>query len=71
MLRSTPELHEFEQRYARRRDAHATYDEALAVFKALWAEACTLRADFPEVDWRRDLEPDLAIARAVNGLPPT
>lgn len=70
MLRSTPELHEFERRYARHRDAHATYDEALAMFKALWTEARTLRPDFPDVDWRRDLEPDLAIARAVNGLPP-
>jgi hypothetical protein len=70
MLRSTPELSEFERRYARRRDAHASYDEALAVFKALWAEACTLRPDFPSRDWRQDVEPDLAIARAVNGLPP-
>lgn len=69
-MRPTPELHEFERRYARHRDSHATYGEALAVFKALWAEACRLRSDFPGVDWRRDLEPDLAIARAVNGLPP-
>jgi hypothetical protein len=70
MLRSTPELRELERRYARRRDSQATYGQALAVFKALWTEARTLRPDFPAVDWRRDLEPDLAIARAVNGLPP-
>jgi hypothetical protein len=70
MLRPTPELREFELRYARDRAAHATYDEALAVFKGLWAEACALRPDFPAADWRGDLESDLAIARAVNGLPP-
>lgn len=70
MLRPTPELREFEHRYARRRDAVATYEGALAVFKALWVEARSLRADFPDEDWRRDLEPDLAVARAVNGLPP-
>ena len=68
MLRSSPELREFERRYARSRTT--TYDEALAVFKALWSEACTLRPDFPAVDWRRDIEPDLAVARAANGLPP-
>jgi hypothetical protein len=70
MLRSTPELRELERRYARRRDSHATYAEALAIFKALWAEACLLRPDFPAVGWRRDIEPDLAIGRALNGLPP-
>lgn len=70
MLRPTPELNEVERRYARHWNAHATYDDALAVLKALWNEACTLRPDFPELDWRRDLEPDLAIARAVNGRPP-
>lgn len=70
MLRPTPELREFERRYARRRDSRATYGEALEVFKALWAEALVLRPDFAVVDWRRDLEPDLAIGRAVNGLPP-
>jgi hypothetical protein len=71
MLRSTPELSEFERRHARRRDARASYEGALAVFKALWAEACTLRPDFPSLDWRRDVEPDLAVERAVNGLSPT
>lgn len=70
MLRPTPELLEFERRYARHRDSQATYGQALAVFKALWTEARTLRPDFPSVDWRRDIEADLAIARAVNGLPP-
>lgn len=69
-MRSTPELREFERRYARGRDAVATYEDALAVFKALWLEACSLRPDFPSPDWRRDIEPDLALARAINGLPP-
>ncbi len=70
MLRPTPELREFEREYARRFDSDATYAKSLAIFKALWVEACTLRPDFPESDWRRDIEPNLAIARAVNALPP-
>lgn len=70
MLRPSPELTEFERRYARQQATDATYDRGLAVFKSLWTEACTLRPDFPSADWRREIEPDLAIARAVNGLPP-
>lgn len=69
MLRPTQELRDFERRYARRRDTQ-TYQDALAVFKALWIEACAIRSDFPNADWRRDIAPDLEIARAINGLPP-
>ena len=46
-----------------------TYAEALDLFAALWAEARVLNPDFPG-NWRTDVEPDLAIARALNGLPP-
>jgi hypothetical protein len=45
-------------------------DDALARFAALWVHARALNPDFGS-DWLDDLEPDLAVARAVNGLPPS
>ncbi|HET7584463.1 MAG TPA: hypothetical protein VFK13_06115 [Gemmatimonadaceae bacterium] len=52
-----------------------SYAEALERFTALWTYARqinpTLGAMPSEADWRDDLRADLAIARAVNGLPPT
>lgn len=65
----SPKLDEIDRRHARERLAGRSYAEALEVFAALWREAVALRPDFPG-DWRDDLAPDLAIARAVNGLPP-
>lgn len=47
-----------------------TYEVALKRFAALWAEARALGIDARD-DWLADLEPDLAIARALNGLPPS
>lgn len=69
MLRHSPKLDEIDRRHARERLAKRSYAEALAVFAALWREAAALDPDFPG-PWRDDLDPDLAIARAVNGLPP-
>lgn len=69
MIRSTPELASFERRYARERGRDSPYERALEGFTALWVEAATLNPDFPG-DWREDIEPDLAIARALNELPP-
>lgn len=65
MIRSTPELARFERWYARKRDASAGYAEALAIFTGLWIEAVSLRERFGS-DWETDLEPDIAIARALN-----
>jgi len=62
-------LRAVEREYSRERLSQLTYREALAVFTGLWCEAVSLNADFPG-DWQNDLEPDLAVARAVNGLPP-
>lgn len=47
------------------RERARSFDEALAVFTALWVEASALRADFPG-PWQDDLEADLAVARMVN-----
>lgn len=69
MIEPTPELDDFERRWEREWLAGMTYTEALAIFEALWVEARSLNPDFPD-DWREDIAPDLAIARALNGLPP-
>jgi len=69
MLKPSPLLEEFETKYARERTSSRTPEEAMAIVSALWEEASTLNPDFP-TDWRDDLEADLAIARAINGLPP-
>lgn len=69
MIRSSEELRRFERRYARE---HApSYHRALALFEALWVEARLLDPGFPHPElWEEDLAPDLAVARALNDLPP-
>jgi hypothetical protein len=67
MIRSCPELRRFELQQARENDL--PFDRALAIFTALWVEARQLHPDFPG-PWQEDIEPDLAIARALNDLPP-
>lgn len=69
MIVPSPALAQLEARYQRDAFRDLTYEQALARFAALWAEALALGADLG-ADWREDLEADLAVARAVNGLPP-
>jgi hypothetical protein len=69
VIRSTPLLQKLEADFTRDRIARMTFQDALDVFTSLWIEARALNSAFP-TDWRSDLEPDLAIARALNGLPP-
>ncbi|HEX6808480.1 MAG TPA: hypothetical protein VF118_10860 [Gemmatimonadaceae bacterium] len=47
-----------------------SYHDALARFTALW---CYAREINPEIgaNWRHDVEADIAVARALNGLSPT
>ncbi len=70
MIQQPERLAEFEREYKRQTLRTLSYHDALAIFESLWVEARQLNPDFGE-DWRRDLKPDLAVARAVNGLPPT
>ena len=70
MIHPTRRLAEAEAQYGRDAFRHLTYTDALDLFAALWAEARTVQGAALGADWRADLEPDLAIARAVNGLPP-
>jgi hypothetical protein len=69
MLKNPERMARFDRSDAQRRLRGMSYDQALALFEALWAEAATLDPDFPR-RWHGDLESDLAIARAINGLPP-
>ncbi|UCC71585.1 MAG: hypothetical protein JSV86_14510 [Gemmatimonadota bacterium] len=69
MIKSPQLLAELAERYERETLKGMTYEEALQRFAALWAEALALGVDASD-DWLADLEPDLAIARALNALPP-
>jgi hypothetical protein len=70
MLHPTPRWRDFEAADERATFDALTYEQALQRFAALWAYA---REVDPAIgsDWREDLEADLAVARAINGLPPT
>ncbi|MFQ5890733.1 MAG: hypothetical protein ACE5JR_11855 [Gemmatimonadota bacterium] len=69
MIRDCSTLSEFEKRYGREAFADLTYERALEIFAAMWKQARELNESFPG-PWEDDIEADLAIARAVNGLPP-
>lgn len=69
MITSSSRLEELERRYQREAFRGLSYEQALARFSSLWAEARQLNPDVGK-NWLEDLEPDLAVARAVNGLPP-
>jgi hypothetical protein len=62
-------LLDFEARYAREAWRGLSYPAALALFTGLWTEAQLLNPGAGD-DWERGLAADLAVARAVNGLPP-
>lgn len=70
MIKSSRLLRELNRRYEREVVFHLDYEAALQRFAALWSEARALGIDTRE-DWLADLEPDLAVARALNGLPPS
>jgi hypothetical protein len=70
VIERTEAVRALERAYTRGRLSKLTYADALAVYAALWRQACALNPDFPG-DWKADVGPDLAMARAVNGLPPS
>lgn len=69
MLERTAALDALDRRWERTAYHELSFSEALARFSALWQEAGIL-GNRPGEGWRDDLESDLAVARAVNGLPP-
>lgn len=69
VIRATPLWLDFEAQDERDAYAGLTYEEALGRFERLWAYAREIAPDVGE-DWEADLAADLAVARAINGLPP-
>jgi hypothetical protein len=69
MIRDPDRLAEFERQDKQEALRNMSYLDALAIFESLWEEARALNPNFGK-DWRRDIEPVLAVARAVNGLSP-
>jgi hypothetical protein len=69
MIISPAALAALDAREARVACAGRSYHDALARFTALW---CYAREINPEigVNWRDDIQADIAVARAVNGLAP-
>ena len=70
MVNRTEELDNFETKQARSAFAHLTYEEALRRFTEMWDYARIIN---PEIgtearDWREDIEPDIRLAAALNGL---
>jgi hypothetical protein len=70
MINPTTRWVELEARYGREAYRNLSYQAALELFAALWAEARALGAGAGGGDWEEDLAADRAVARAVNGLPP-
>ena len=69
MLRPSKRLIDLESSHENATYGSMDYAEALSRFTAMWMEAIKLNPDRGK-DWKDDLEPDLAIARILNGLPP-
>jgi hypothetical protein len=69
MIADTPRLRRFEAEYQRNAYRQVSYADALACYAMLLGEARLLNPDFG-TDWEEDLAADLAVARAINGLPP-
>jgi hypothetical protein len=69
MIADTPRLRRFEAEYQRTAYRQVGYGDALARYVLLLEEARLLNPDFG-ADWEDTLGPDLAVARAINGLPP-
>jgi hypothetical protein len=69
MVKESEQLKRLEAEFERSVYGPMTYGEALVRFAALWAEARLLNPEMGK-DWLEDLQPDFAVARAVNGLPP-
>jgi hypothetical protein len=68
MIAFNDRLAAFELQHRQEAYASFTYADSLARFTALWQQAQRLNPDLG-ADWLDDLEPDLALARVLNGLP--
>ena len=69
MKNDTPRLQSLDRRWEREAFGELDFADALARFESLWREAQELGV-VPGTRWEGGLEPDLAMARALNDLPP-
>ena len=65
MIRNPHLLQQFEDDEIRREPKG--YAENVEVFRAMLRHAVAMGA-FDEDDWRRDVEPDIKVARTINAL---
>ena len=65
MVKNRQKLDEFERKLLR--EENLSYEQALAINEALLKEAISL-GGIDSGNWMEDIEVDIKIARAVNGL---
>lgn len=68
LIRSSERLRDFERSYAAADQSQRSYRDALDIFAALWRYARQMNPTFPG-GWEQDVEPDIELARVLNGLP--
>lgn len=69
LINASRRLRELERRFAATVVDARSYEEALAIFTALWQHARHIQPAFPG-DWREDVQTDIEMARVLNGLHP-
>lgn len=69
MIKSPDKIRKMEASYAGSVYREMDYEEALDVFEALWLEAISLNPRIGQL-WKEDIEPDIVLARILNGLSP-
>ena len=69
MIKSPDKVRDMEASYDRSLYRTMDYEEALERFEALWMEALLLNPRIGRL-WEEDIEPDIVLARILNGLPP-
>lgn len=70
MLKNQTVIARFEREDTRRRYGDLSYLESLQLFEAMWAHAAAIDPEFAQRNLDSISESALAIARAINGLPP-
>jgi hypothetical protein len=65
MIRDRQQLEEFERHLLK--TGKLSYKQALAIYESLFKEAVSLGA-VGSNNWMEDIEVDIKIARAINGL---
>ena len=70
MIKSPARVRESEADWNRKVYASMEYPEALERFTAMWNQARSLNPGIGQ-SWKEDIEADIALARILNGLPPT